>query len=138
MKSALTATLLCSALVAPLHAAPDQLRPGLWEHTVEMEGGMQEAMQKLQKQLESMPPEQRQMMEKMMQSKGVPFANGAHTIKSCLSEERAKQGFAPQRDGRCQHEITERSGSTVKFQMRCSGNPPASGSGEYTFESPTS
>lgn len=132
-----TTLIIGLALTVPLHAAPE-LRPGLWQHTMEMKGGIQQAMQKLQQQLENMPPEQRKMMQQMMQSQGVPFANGPQTFKTCLSEETAKRGYVPDKDGRCQHEISAEDGKTVTFQLTCKGNPPSSGHGTYTYHNPTS
>jgi hypothetical protein len=137
MYRALTAVALGIILASPAQAAPE-LRPGLWEHTMEMKGGMQEAMQQMQKQLENMPPAQRKRMEQMMQGQGIPFANGPQTFKTCLSEETAKRGYVPDKDGRCQHEITEEDGNTLSFEVTCKGNPPSTGHGTYTYHSPTS
>lgn len=122
-----------------LQAAP-AMRPGLWENTVSIKtqsGQMEKAMSEMEKQMASMPPEQRKMMEKMMASQGVSKSPQGNTIKTCISKEDAQEGYVPPSDGRCTQEIIRRSGNTMQVKFSCAGNPPSSGEGEYTFNNNT-
>jgi hypothetical protein len=62
----------------------------------------------------------------------------ANTAKVCISPEQAARMDLPQQDGQCKQDVTQRSGSTMKFKFSCAGQPPTSGEGEVTFSSPTS
>lgn len=120
-----------------LQAAP-VMRPGLWENTVIIKtqsGQMEQAMSEMNKQMASMPPEQRKMMEKMMASQGVSKTPQGNTIKMCITKEEAQEGYVPTSDGQCSQEIIRRSGNTMQVKFSCAGNPPSSGEGEYTFSS---
>lgn len=143
MKKPLSMVTLLATLFlgAPLHAQQEEMRPGLWEHsfTIQSQSGeMERALREMQQQLESMPPEQRKMMEQMMTAQGVQMGAGGQSIRVCISKEQAARGMVPQQDGNCRQEIVERRGNTIKFTFQCAGNPPSSGEGEVTFTSPTS
>lgn len=132
-------TLSLAALLATPAWAQTPLKPGLWEHSMQVAGDarMEAAMAKAQERMARMPPEQRQQMEAMMANQGVALGAKAGTVKVCLSKEAAERGEPPPSDGRCRHETTQRSGGTIKFRFTCQGEPPASGEGEYTVEGPT-
>ena len=97
-------------------AAQTQLKPGLWEHSVQMGGDaqMEAAMATAQAQMAKMPPEQRQQMQAMLAKNGVGLGAKPGAVRVCLSKEAAERGEPPQSDGRCQHETLQRSGSTMK------------------------
>jgi TolA-binding protein len=143
--SALIAPIALSALAAPAMAQPGKMQPGLWEHAMTMKsasGQMEAQMAQMQKELASMPPEQRKMVEDMMARQGVTMGGGAGgrntTIKMCITPEQAQRAEVPQQDGNCKQETVERSGNTVRYRFSCAGNPPTTGEGEYTMASPTS
>lgn len=127
--------LVCSASAS----AEMNMKPGLWETSFEMSGGaMEEAMAELREQLQGMPPEQREMMERMMASQGVGLDMMSGTLQVCVTEEEAARGYVPQHDDDCQHQIQEQTGNSIKMSFSCDGDPPHSGEGEVTFHSPTS
>lgn len=137
---AVTATLLLAALADPAFA--QKLAPGLWEHAMTMKSGsgqVEQGMAQMQQELARMPPEQRKMVEQMMASRGVGVgaAPGAPTtLKLCITPEQAARDEMPQHDGRCKQTSMQRSGNTMRFTFACSGEPPSSGEGEFTLESP--
>ncbi len=90
MNIRLTALTLLS-LATALPASAQSMRPGLWEITNQMSSGdnkMQEQMAMVQKQMASMPPDQRKMMEEMMAKHGASMPvmdkDGMH-IKACVT-----------------------------------------------------
>jgi hypothetical protein len=138
------AGLVCLGLtITPV--AAQTMKPGLWEITNKMGGSgesgakMAAAMEQMQKQMASMPPEQRKQMEKMMAQQGVNMspgtAGGGMSTKICISKEMAARNEAPtQTRGDCKHEQMQKSGNTTKFKFTCT-KPPSSGEGEVTMNS---
>lgn len=127
--------LLCLCLLPGL-ASAEQIRPGLWEFTSNMQsdGQAMPDMQQMLGQLQNLPPEQRQMMEQMMAKQGVKL--GGNGVQLCLSEEQAKARDIPLHDPEsgCTHEITERGADVWKFRFTC---PDGQGEGETRFEGDT-
>lgn len=118
-------------------AAQPRLAPGLWEMKTSVSGGpdLSAAMARAREQMAQLPPDQRKMMEDMMAKQGMamPGASGGGGVRFCLGKEQAERVDVPQdRDGRCQREVTERGGNTLRFRFSCS-QPPSSGSGEMTL-----
>ncbi|MDO8287269.1 MAG: DUF3617 domain-containing protein [Rhodoferax sp.] len=139
---AITALVLAAGSAS---ASAQAIKPGLWEIATQMQGGSGEmagAMAQAQKQMESMPPEQRKMMQDMMAKQGVQMGAGGGagmTIKICMTQEMvdrnevsARQGANP---GDCTHTNSPRVGNTMKFSFVCA-KPPSSGEGQVTFTSP--
>jgi hypothetical protein len=127
--------LVCTGLVV----AQEKINPGLWEHsfTMKSQSGQMEAAQKqMQAQMAALPPAQRKQMEEMMAQSGVAMGPKGNTLKVCISKEDAEQDRLPQSDDRCQQQSLQRSGNTVRFKFKCSGEPPTSGEGEFTITSP--
>lgn len=126
-------------LAIPVFAAAPvalNLKAGLWEHTFRMgseSGRLEAAMEEMQRQLEQMPPDQRQMMEQMMQ--GHMARPGGGTVNICLTQEEISRGAFPQQEG-CQQEIVEQSRDRIRVRFVCDGDPPSSGEGEVTFHDP--
>lgn len=120
------------------------IKPGLWEITSQMQDGsgqMAAAMAQAQKQMESMPPEQRKMMQEMMAKQGIQMgaSGGGMVIKMCMTQEMvdrndmtSRQADNPRSD--CTHTNSPRSGNSMKFSFVCT-KPPSSGEGEVTFTS---
>lgn len=115
-------------------AAP-KIAPGLWELTVAVKsqsGQLEAAMEQARAAMANMPPEQREMMEKMMESRGVKMDFSSVTVKTCVTPEEAELTHLPQSDN-CEQEILETSDNQVKVKFNCPGNPPSSGEGEFTL-----
>lgn len=139
MKLLACGILLASASLA-LGVQAQEMKPGLWEMRNKMSGSaeMDKAMAEAQKQMQSMPPEQRKMMQDMMARQGVhmaPGADGAMNVRMCVTREMAaSHAIAPQQ-GDCRTTSSERSGNSLKMAFACT-NPPSSGEGVLTFSSP--
>lgn len=144
--TALITIALC-LLTAPA-LAQQNMKPGLWEIHNKMGGSgdmgnkMAAAQAEMQKQLSAMPPEQRKQMEKMMADKGVGMSPGAGVgsggnmaMRTCISKEMAARNEPPAQQGDCKQETLQKTGNTTKFKFTCS-NPPATGEGEVTVQSP--
>ncbi len=122
-----------SAAAAP---AQQQIAPGLWEHTMTLQGSSAQgadANKQMREQMAALPPEQRKMMEQMMARQGVGVGPSANTVRVCISPAQARRGELPQDDGDCKHEVVERSGNTLHYKFSCSGEDRSSGAGEYTL-----
>ena len=119
-------------------ATAQTLKPGLWEIHNKMSsnsGEMEKAMAEAQKQLASMPPEQRKMMESMMAQQGVGMSGGGTSLKVCMTQEMVDRQEVVTQQGDCRHTMSPRTGNTLKFSFVCS-KPPSSGEGQVTFVSP--
>ena len=96
-------------------------------------------MAQMQKQMASMPPEQRKMMEDMMAKQGMAVGVGANgfSTKICVTKEMADRKELPvQQEGDCKNTISERSSTGAKMTYSCT-NPPSSGEGRITFNGDT-
>lgn len=125
--------LLFTALLSANAAAELKLdmAPGKWQHNVIMQsasGEIERAMAEMQKQLASMPPQQRQMMEAMMKSQGMNLNPDGVSMEVCLTAEDIARGQLPQQDG-CTQQLTEQNGR-YHISFQCS-NPPSKGEGHF-------
>ncbi len=137
--------LLAAALLgAALPAQAQSMKPGLWEISSQMTGaGMQfsQAMAQMQKQLASMPPEQRKAIEEMMaRQAGVEMPamrDGAMVLKVCMTKEMIAQNQVPlAQEGNCTQKRSATSGNTIKMSFTCT-NPRSSGDGIVQFKGDT-
>lgn len=129
---------LCAAALAfsVLSATAQTQAPGLWEHTFSMKsagGEMEKAMAEMKKQLDAMPPDQRQQMEQMMASRGVKMGAQGSSVKFCLTKEQAARPAEPRVNENCTQQVEQRSGNTVKFKFECTRPEGSSGEGEMTY-----
>jgi len=137
-----TAALALLAGMAGGASAQQKMRPGLWEHSVNMKsqsGQMEAAMAEMQKSLASMPPEQRKQMEQMMAQQGVGMGPKGQTVKVCITKEQADLDNIPQQEG-CTQKVQRVDASTMKVAFSCKGGqgqPPSSGEGTITMQGPT-
>jgi hypothetical protein len=124
-----------------LPAGAQDMKPGLWELNNKVgsaDGQMNAAMAEMQKQLASMPPEQRQAMQQMMERNGMQIgAGGALTTRMCMTKEMIQRKEFPVQEGDCKQKVTPLSAKRMKVVFSCT-NPPASGEGEMTLDSDTS
>lgn len=124
-----------AALALP--AAAQNLKPGLWEITNRVSsdsGKMESAMQQMQQQMASMPPEQRKMMQDMMAKQGVSMGPGG-AVRMCFTKEMVERNEVPAQQGDCRTTTQPRNGNTMKMSFTCA-TPPSSGEGQITFTSP--
>ena len=137
---ALSAAAACAAVsVVSASAQTHKMRPGLWEHSHTMtsqSGQIEQATAQMQKQLAALPPEQRKMMEQMMQKQGVSMGPKGTSVKVCVTQADADRDQLPADSG-CTWQVTQRSANAMKTKFTCVGPPPSSGEGEFTFLSPT-
>ncbi len=134
----ITTLLACSASAY----SAESIKPGLWEMTNQMQGAgggeAANAMAAMQKEMASMPPEQRKMMQDMLAKQGMQIgstAGGAMAVKMCMTQEMIDRNEVAPQDGNCTHTNSARSGSNMKFSFVCT-KPPSSGEGEVNFTSP--
>jgi hypothetical protein len=131
------------AFAAGAACAQSQLKPGLWEISHKMQsasGQMEQQMAQAQERMANMPPEQRKMMEEMMAKRGVKMGSGGPggmTVKVCMTKEMVERREMPTNRGECKTTKQSMSGSTMNVAFTCV-NPPSSGEGQFTFNSPES
>ena len=128
------ALLLLTAMVGVCQA--QTMKPGLWEfkQTPQLDPARQAQMAQMQKARESMPPEQRKMMEQMMAQRGISIdmAGGVIAVKTCVTQEQAERNFAPvTQQGKCTQE-SKRSGSTIQTHFVCT-EPASEGDATVTL-----
>jgi hypothetical protein len=84
----------------------------------------------------SMSPEQRKQMEAMMARQGVQMgADGAMTMKTCLTREMIERDEVAPMQGDCKVTSQSRNGNTLKVSFSCS-QPPATGEAQVTYLGP--
>ncbi|MBK6293413.1 MAG: DUF3617 domain-containing protein [Rhodoferax sp.] len=121
-------------------AGAQTLKPGLWEisnKTKSSNPQTEKAMADMQKQLASMPADQRKMMQDMMAKQGIGMSTdgAAMMIKICLTPDMVERNELPAQQGDCKHTMSPRVGNVMKMSFSCT-KPPSSGQGQMTFESP--
>jgi hypothetical protein len=122
------------------YSSAQSMKPGLWEISTQMQGGSQmgDAMAQAQKHMESMPPEQRKMMQDMMAKQGMQMGTGAGSgisLKVCMTQEMVDRNeISSGNQNNCTHTYGQRTGNTQKFSFSCT-KPSSSGEGLVTFSS---
>ena len=136
MKSTHTFAAIALAFTV-LSASAQTQAPGLWEHSFSMKsagGEMEKAMAEMKKQLDAMPPDQRQQMEQMMAGRGMTMGAQGSSLKFCVSKEQAARPAEPRSGENCSQQVEQRSASSVKYKFECTKPEPSSGEGEMTFQ----
>lgn len=99
------------------------VKPGLWEHSVNMtseSGRLEQALQMARAQMALMPPEQRQMIENMLAQQGVKMDFANQTFQNCISEEEAANGeFNWQQDAQCEQSTVSNVGGETHVKFVC-------------------
>lgn len=143
MKKCTTAIIL--TLSGVVFAQTSSMKPGLWEmkqiHQVvdgrDMAAQMAAANAKMEQAMASMTPAQRQQMQAMMGSQGMP-GQGAG-VRVCISPAMAAQDkpvVDPQ--GHCEPAKMTRSGAKTSFEVHCAANGRTQiGKGETTVSGDT-
>lgn len=141
MTTRLTAsTLICLAALAAAPASAQDMRPGLWELNNKISaqsGPLGQQLSALQRQIAAMSPEQRQMIEGMINKHTGGHAptlkDGGMQVKVCVTKEMVAQGQLPmQQTGNCTNQRSPLVGRDVKVSFTCT-NPESSGEGKATF-----
>ena len=120
-----------------LTANAQNLKPGLWEASSKMQGGMGSQMAAMQAEMAKMPPEQRKMMQDMLAKKGATLGAagpGSISRKICLTQEMIARNQLSRTDGDCTTTTSPRVGNTMKMAFACSKSP-SSGEGQITYVS---
>ena len=136
---AVAASAVC-LLSAPAITSAQTMRPGLWEITTQMQGAaggkMDAAMAEMQKQLATMTPEQRKMVEERMGQHGVKLGSapgGGMKVQMCMTQEMVDRNeIGTRQQGDCTQTRSPRSGNAMKFAFECT-KPPSKGEGTVTF-----
>ncbi len=139
------ASFLSLTALAAVPAMAQDMRPGLWElhnKISSSNGQLAQQMSAMQKQIASMPPEQRKMMEDMISKHaGVAMPtmkDGGMQVKVCVTKEMVAQGQLPmQQTGNCTHQRSPMVGKEVKIAFTCT-NPESRGEGRASFPNDSS
>ncbi len=127
----LVAALLLPAAPVARAAGPD-IKPGLWERTITMEGGMSGVTG--MPELDKVPPEQRAQIEKLMAA-----MTGKPTIvRECVTAENARkwEDYARDRTERgCTSTVTEETAKRVVTAVSCDGGA-STGTLEFVSDGP--
>jgi hypothetical protein len=122
-------------------AGAQNLKPGLWEITHQMQTGsgqMEQGMAGMQQQMAGLPPEQRKMMEEMMAKQGMKKGSAAGTsMKVCMTREMVEKNELPAQQGDCTTTHQSRKGNMMNMAFSCT-NPPSTGEGQVIFKGPES
>ena len=116
-----------------LNAAAPDILPGLWENKIEVKsesGRFEQAMEQAKQMLESMPPEQQQMMKEMMAKQGVNFDFASRAIQTCLTQKQIDNFAITETNDDCRQVFKEKSKNHYTLSMQCE-EQNMSGEGEY-------
>ncbi len=105
-----------------LTANAQTLKPGLWEASSKMQGGMGSQMAAMQAEMAKMPPEQRKMMQDMLAKKDATLGAagpGSISRKMCLTKEMIERNEMPGSQGDCTSTTSPRVGNTIKHSFAC-------------------
>ena len=137
------ALLTLGAATASVANEPLAIRPGLWENRVSMKtqtGQYEAAFAELQRQMASLPPEQRKLLEQQLGQRGMSAGNlNERTMSLCITPEQASLERLPQEPG-CTQTVTRMGDKALKVNFTCKAQgdtPPARGEGTVTLSSPT-
>jgi hypothetical protein len=163
MKIYLLVSILCASVInVNALAVSVDMKPGLWEYTIKMDGAGASAEQKSQqeqlakgleamkKQFENLPPEQQKMIEGMMAAqginptdssldmatKGMQILKDGTIVKECVTQAEIDRGELPEISDGCEHKLTQLSSKVIKVSYTCNGTPPSQGESIITFQSP--
>lgn len=136
MKTLSLVLVIISAFIytAATFASGPDIRPGLWKYQVDMKsesGQVEAAMAQAKAMLASVPPEQRAMVEQMMQSRGANFDLDTQSFETCITSEDIKTMNMPEPDEKCEQSLVKKSDNKFKMTVSCAGDPPMQGVGEF-------
>jgi len=131
------ASLLFSLPLSNAAAASQPVEPGLWEIKVSSEivdsEPARRKYEKLLKQMQNVPPEQRKQAVAAIPKPGVPVVQ---TQRICLTPEQASEGWdlsKADEDEDCRTEYGEKKGGRIPVKLTCK-EQSATGVGEVVFK----
>lgn len=135
------AAVLLVALATPafVHAQAFDVKPGLWEHTIDLKsesGRLEVALELARTQMALLPPAQRQSIEDTLAQQGLKADFVNQTFQNCITEEEAASGtFSFAEDGGCEQTSVETRGATTHISFVCAqgqGELDLTGGSTYT------
>lgn len=134
---AVVAALAASPLAGPALAQDFDVKPGLWEHSIDLKsesGRLEIALELARTQMELLPPAQRKVVEDTLAQQGIKADFVNQTFQNCITEEEAASGsFTFAEDGGCEHTSVRNEGATTHISFTC-----AQGAGELELVNGTS
>lgn len=127
-----------SLLALPPQATAQEVDPGLWEFKSKMNmpgmGDMAAQMAEMQRQLDSLPPEARAMLQEQMAAMGMGLGPGG-AIRVCITPEdaRSEAVLSGQTEGDCTYSDVVSTATTIKGRISCT-EPRAQGSFETRLQ----
>jgi hypothetical protein len=117
----------------PASAAPLAVQPGLWEATVEAQGGNSTLQQLLQSQLARLKPDQQAKVENLISvAAGAPLTRRVCVTPALLQRDLAGVGG----HGTCSRSVLGSSPTALELQVSCSGHEQVDGTLRLTVENP--
>ena len=156
----LAGLLMTSVLSVNAQAVHVDMKAGLWEHTFKIaEGGnaqksqreeMMNAMNEMKKQYANMPPEQRKVIDQMMEqqgikvtddgvdmtSQGLQISKDGTVLKACITQQQIDSGELPTPADNCEQKVVQSSPTTLKMTYVCKGDNPFKGDSDIVFQIP--
>ena len=133
----LVAALVASPLAGQALAQDFEVKPGLWEHSIDLKsesGRLEVALELARTQMELLPPAQRKAVEDTLAQQGIKADFVNQTFQNCITEEEAASGsFTFAEDGGCEHTSVRNEGTTTHISFTC-----AQGEGQLELTNGTS
>jgi hypothetical protein len=126
--------LLFTTLAFPVfsHAQAFDVKPGLWEHSIDLKsesGRLEIALELARSQMQLLPPEQRKVVEDTLAQQGIKADFVNQTFQNCITIEEAGSGvFQFAEAGGCEQTSVHTEGSLTDISFTC-----AQGQGELTL-----
>lgn len=118
------------------------VRPGLWEHQIDIKsasGRIELALEMARTQMALLPPEQRQSLESVIRSQGLKVDWLNQRFQNCITEQEATSGqFRFAEEGGCRYTNVEQRGLATHIDFVCDqgqGSVMLADGMEYTGES---
>lgn len=133
-----SSVLLLVALALPTlsHAQAFDVKPGLWEHSIDLKsesGRLEVALELARTQMQLLPPAQRKAVEDTLARQGIKADFVNQTFQNCITEEEAASGtFQFAEDGGCAQTSVRNEGAATHISFTC-----AQGQGELTLTNGT-
>ena len=120
------------ALPALGHAQAFEVKPGLWEHSIDLKsesGRLEIALELARTQMQLLPPAQRKVVEDTLAQQGIKADFVNQTFQNCITDEEAASGiFEFAEDGGCEQTSVHTEGALTDISFTC-----AQGAGELTL-----
>lgn len=120
-----SSALLFAALALPIAgmAQTFDVKPGLWEHSIDLKsesGRLEVALELARTQMQLLPPAQRQAVEDTLERQGIKADFVNQTFQNCITEEEAASGtFRFAEDGGCEQTDVRADGATTHISFEC-------------------